>query len=320
MSRRLTTEEWIRRSIEFHGEKYDYSKSIYTRGDEKIIIICPDHGEQLQRAESHWKYGPRCCSGSKISSSKISNASEFIEKARRKYGEKYDYSHVDYVNSHTDVIIVCPIHGMFEQRPANHINSKGVGGCLSCSYELRQENMKMPLDIYIEKVDSIHNDRYDYSKVKYRNLNDNIEVICNNHGSFFPKANMHLYQKTGCPKCYKKTQTILFEIVREMFPMSDVMFDYKHPKLKFEDSNYPMELDIWVPDKKLAIEYQGEQHFMQHWSSEYSDRTESLDKIQQRDQEKRNACKTLGIKLIEIDYTWNREKKDIQEILNNHIR
>jgi hypothetical protein len=81
-----------------------------------------------------------------------------------------------------------------------------------------------------------------------------------------------------------------------------------------------MELDIWVPDKKLAIEYQGEQHFMQHWSSEYSDRTESLDKIQQRDQEKRNACKTLGIKLIEIDYTWNREKKDIQEILNNHIR
>ena len=66
MSRRLTTEEWIRRSIEFHGEKYDYSKSIYTRGDEKIIIICPDHGEQLQRAESHWKYGPRCCSGSRF--------------------------------------------------------------------------------------------------------------------------------------------------------------------------------------------------------------------------------------------------------------
>ena len=201
MRRRLTTEDWIRRSIEFHGEKYDYSKSIYTRGDEKIIIICPDHGEQLQRAESHWKYGPRCCSGSKISSSKVSNASEFIEKARRKYGEKYDYSHVDYVNSHTDVIIVCPIHGMFEQRPANHINSKGIGGCLDCSLELKSKKLRMPIEIFIKKVSQIHNNNYDYSKVKYNNMNDNIEVICKEHNSFFPRASMHLYQKTGCPDC-----------------------------------------------------------------------------------------------------------------------
>lgn len=40
---------------------------------------------------------------------------EFIAKAREVHGDKYDYSKVNYINNSTKVIIICPIHGEFEQ-------------------------------------------------------------------------------------------------------------------------------------------------------------------------------------------------------------
>ena len=45
---------------------------------------------------------------------------EFIAKAKAVHGDKYDYSQVEYVNNHTKVSIICPIHGVFRQRPLDH--------------------------------------------------------------------------------------------------------------------------------------------------------------------------------------------------------
>lgn len=46
---------------------------------------------------------------------------EFIKKARKVHGNKYDYSKVKYVNNQTKVRIVCPEHGEFSQRPIDHL-------------------------------------------------------------------------------------------------------------------------------------------------------------------------------------------------------
>ena len=53
MAQKLTTEEFIKRAKKVHGNKYDYSESIYTVNNEKIKIICPDHGVFLQDAKKH---------------------------------------------------------------------------------------------------------------------------------------------------------------------------------------------------------------------------------------------------------------------------
>lgn len=45
MPKKLTTEEWIARAKEKHGDKYDYSKSIYTGSQNKITVTCPEHGD-----------------------------------------------------------------------------------------------------------------------------------------------------------------------------------------------------------------------------------------------------------------------------------
>ena len=86
---------------------------------------------------------------------------EFIKKAKEIHGNKYDYSKAEYVDTHTKVSIICPIHGEFLQSP--HENYKG-NGCKKCLAEKRKLSHKE----FVEKAEKIHGKKYDYSKVDLR--------------------------------------------------------------------------------------------------------------------------------------------------------
>ena len=60
---------------------------------------------------------------------------EFIERAKALYGDKYDYSKVEYVNNKTKVCIICPKHGEFWQRPDMHLKGDGCKACNSSILE-----------------------------------------------------------------------------------------------------------------------------------------------------------------------------------------
>jgi hypothetical protein len=123
----------------------------------------------------------------------------------------------------------------------------------------------------------------------------------------------------GCSQCTKKNQRKLFKFVCELFAGNEVMFDYRHPELRFSESNLPMELDIWLPDKMLAFEYQGEQHFAPFWKGVVDLKPrQTLEATQKRDQEKREACEVNGIILIEVPYTWKGTMEWLVECLNEH--
>lgn len=51
--KKLTTEEFIARAKEVHGDKYDYSKVEYANKDAKVTIICPEHGPFEQKPHNH---------------------------------------------------------------------------------------------------------------------------------------------------------------------------------------------------------------------------------------------------------------------------
>ena len=109
---KLTTEEFIKKAREVHGDKYDYSKVEYVKSKAKVTIICPEHGEFLQTPQKHL-YGqgcPKCGHKSELTTE------EFIKKAREVHGDKYDYSNVEYVDAKTNVCIICKQHGVFWQR------------------------------------------------------------------------------------------------------------------------------------------------------------------------------------------------------------
>ena len=187
-SRKVTTEEFIKKARKVHGDKYDYSKVDYVNNNTKVTIICPTHGEFEQKPSGHLT-GRGCpyCSGKK----KLTTE-EFIEKARKVHGDKYDYSKVNYVDSNTKVTIICPTHGEFEQIPYLHYSG---GGCPSCS-----GNKKLTTEEFVERARIVHGDKYDYSKVKYVDSNTKVTIICPTHGEFEQTPFAHLLGQ-GCPVC-----------------------------------------------------------------------------------------------------------------------
>lgn len=123
--------------------------------------------------------------------------SEFIELATKKHNGKYIYDFVEYVDSETKVHIICPIHGVFDQKPNNHLQGQG---CLKCKYEEQSKKQLKPIDTLINEFNEVHHFKYDYSKVDYKGENVKIIVICPIHGEFEISPRSHL-KGVGCPKC-----------------------------------------------------------------------------------------------------------------------
>lgn len=122
---------------------------------------------------------------------------EFVERATKVHNGKYDYSKVVYVNNSTKVCIICPEHGEFWQSPYHHLLGKG---CFECSCAGRGQKRTHTNEWFIEKAKSIHGNKYDYSKTKYKGLSFKVCIICPEHGEFWQKAGSHL-QGCGCSRC-----------------------------------------------------------------------------------------------------------------------
>ena len=124
---------------------------------------------------------------------------EFIERAKKVHGDKYDLSKVRYVNMHTKIVIICPKHGEFLILPGHFIN--GVG-CKKCFDEKKKELYTKPFEKFVEEAREIHGDKYDYSKVEYINTGTKVCIVCPIHGEFWQSPHNHL-GGNGCPECKK---------------------------------------------------------------------------------------------------------------------
>lgn len=132
----LTTEEFIQKAKIIHGSKYDYSNVSYLNNHTGVIINCPIHGSFIQLPLNHLK-GEGCyeCGRIRTNESKKVPVLESIEKAKLIHGNLYDYSKVTYNKVSDKVIIICPIHGEFQQTMNNHLNGQGCPHCLQSKGE-----------------------------------------------------------------------------------------------------------------------------------------------------------------------------------------
>jgi flavoprotein len=183
-----TTEEWIIKAIKVHGNRYNYTKVEYINSRKKVEIICPEHGLFTQKASSHLNG----CGCSKCSGKYTPNTEEWIIKAIKIHGSKYDYSKVKYIKSLEKVEIICPEHGSFTQVSASHLNGFGCSKCAGLYTPTTEE--------WIIKAREVHGSKYDYSKVEYKKNKEKVEIICLKHGVFQQTPHGHL-QGLGCIKC-----------------------------------------------------------------------------------------------------------------------
>jgi hypothetical protein len=186
---KCTRDEFIEKAVLAHGNEYDYSLVNYIKNNGNVIIICKKHG-QFSQLRSHHLNGSGC---PKCASEKRTLTTEnFIEKAIKIHGNKYNYSKVNYMKSNIPITIICPIHGEFLIKPENHL----VGS--SCPY--CYNDGKLTTNEFINRSNIIHNFSYDYSKVDYKGYCIPITIICPEHGEFLQKPDGHLAGK-GCQYC-----------------------------------------------------------------------------------------------------------------------
>jgi len=199
LSRRLTSEEFIQRAKAVHGDRYDYSQSSYQDNFAKVTIICPDHGPFQQVPKNHIR-GRGCplCGGCE----QLTTA-QFVERSEEVHGDRYDYSLVKYVNTKAVVSIVCSEHGVFSQRPADHLSGHG---CQICAAILGGQKNRLTKDEFIERAEAIHGDQYDYSLVEYLNSETKVTIVCPNHGRFLQTPGNHLAGR-GCVDCATERRT-----------------------------------------------------------------------------------------------------------------
>lgn len=128
--RGLSTDEIVKMFTNLHGDKYDYSKVVYTKMHDKVTIICPEHGEFMQTPSKHL-LGQGCpeCAVDKRAEMKNIGQEEFIRRCKELYGDQYDYSKTKYVNMFEKVTVICKKHGEFMQRANGHLNGHGCPRC-----------------------------------------------------------------------------------------------------------------------------------------------------------------------------------------------
>ena len=158
---------------------------------------------------------------------------EFIRRAREIHGDKYDYSKVEYINNRTKICIICPVHGEFWQTPNRHLDGQG---CPKCGIKKRSAKKTLTTQKFINKAREIHGDKYDYSKVEYKNAKEKVCIICPKHGEFWQAPSCHL-NCNGCPECgkivcHKKTQLSQEEIIKRFEMVHNKQYDYSKVSYK----------------------------------------------------------------------------------------
>lgn len=289
------TLKFIEKAKEKHGNKYDYSKVKYVNNRTKICIICPNHGEFWQTPKDHLNgCGCKTCYNERRGVIRTKTNNVFINQANEVHKNKYNYSKTNYINANEKVCIICPKHGEFWMRPANHLKGQG---CPYCKNEKIAVSKRSNTKNFIERAAIKHNHKYDYSKVDYKNNYEKVCIICPEHGEFWQKPNDHL-RGIGCAICgqkYNRTELEILEALRKRYDN----VDYQHKEPFFASKTSYQTIDFFLPDYNIGIEYHGRQHFKPiiKFGGE-----EGFKKCRERDYRKYQKCKENNIKIFYLTF------------------
>ena len=282
---KLTQTEILNRFFNIHGDKYDYSSTIYHGIHKKIKIICQVHGEFEQVANNHLG-GKGCIKCNPKFGDKLT-IYNFIKRSSDIHNNFYNYSLVDYKNNKEKVKILCPKHGEFEQEPRNHLSGQK---CPTC-----QGNKKLIKNDFVERSIKIHGNKYNYELSEIDGVGNKTKIICPKHGIFEQIVDTHL-RGHGCPKCKdsKGEKIIEWYLTKNGITfMKQKMFD------KCKDIRN-LKFDFFLPDYNTCIEFDGKQHFkICEWGEK------KLKDSIKKDNIKNLFCKNNKIELLRISYDEN---------------
>ncbi len=305
-----TTEEFIKKANEVHKNKYSYINSIYLGATKKITINCLKHGEFSQTAINHLT--GRGCNKCRIENFviRVSDTLEtFIKKANKIHKNYYNYSKVNYIDSGTKIIIICPKHGEFYQTPNNHISGRKCAKCSDLNQGIKKRLSKKE---FMKKAREIHGDKYKYIFSDYENMHIPIRIICKKHGEFKQTPDNHLIAQCGCPKCSESKGEYK---IRKYLELNSI--EYQN-EFKIQTKNGRRFFDFYIKEKNLIIEFHGQHHYypVSFGSSKKDFAITNFKNGIKRDYEKEQWCIENKIDLLIIPY-WQKDM--IKDVLDFYL-
>ena len=231
-----TKEKFVRQAIKVHGNTYNYTKVVFTRMSDNVLISCNSCGLEFEQKANNHVQGSGCpeCGKAKCGSTPRLTLSTFIERSKKVHLDAYDYSDAIYTNIYTPVNIKCnTCNTMFKQSPEVHLKSKKCPVC---------QGRRKTTNSFIKELEVIHKNRYSYSKVKYTGSKNKVTLSCKVHGEFHSLAG-DLLKGTGCPKCADSSRVLpqtRSEFIGKAIAVHSNKYDYNY--VIYKNSNTKVDI------------------------------------------------------------------------------
>lgn len=351
MGARVSNAEYLTRAKEVWGDRWDYTSTVYAGSNKSLTVICPTHGDYLQRASSHLN-GELACVGCR---GVVADTSSLRSKAREVWGNRWDFSNTEYLGSRTKVNVICPLHGIFTQSIPYLL--QGRVGCKKCS------GQGVTTPDFIARSIKVWGDRWDYSNTEYISNSKPVYFVCKIHGEFSQAPSPHLRGQVGCLACvgrvwdqgsfierarevwgnrwgyeetvYKGSKTLLTITCRKHGKFEQIPTSHLRGSVGCSQCSWSItskgenevaefikglgfsvhrgrrdilsgkEVDIYVPEKGLAVEFNGVYfHSEQFISPEYH-------------AQKLQIAQSNGVRLLQV---WEDEWRVKRPILEEHLK
>ena len=319
---KLSIEIIRERSNKIHENKYYVISVEHSQGEKTMLKIkCSIHGEFNQAMNDHLS-GQGCyqCGKKKMTDAQRSTKEEFIKKAKDIHGDTYDYSLVEYVDSRTNVKLICKIHDqfIFMIQPSNHLFFNEYG-CQKCGYERTRNKKRLSHDVFIKRVNMVHGDLYDYSKSVYQGYYTPLIIICKKHGEFEIEPCYH-FKGAGCYSCNNQSSkpsrewlSMIQSSLLSPLQTNDSSYgEYTIPTTKFRADGYnPLTNTIYEFHGSF---WHGDPLLFSHDMINPKTCT-TMGELYQNTLDKKRRCIELGYNYVEIwESQWSHFKKFIRMV------
>ena len=267
---------------------------------DKCIVICPKHGEYEVIINSILKGKGKC---KKCVGKKATDIETFKKLFIQKYGKELDCNFDEYINMSTNITFICKKCGhKFKRLPYALLRNEYRDVCPECSLRKISEERTKSTEQFKLDVEKIYGKGvFDMTDTVYTKSSEYVTLKCNKCGRYFTKEANSLLQGNGCPYHYlnaSKSEDEIADFIKNkgfaIIRNDRSILDNKH------------ELDIYIPDKQFAIEFDGV-----FWHNE-------LNKPINYHLDKTEECKKKGIRLIHIfEDEWLDKSNIWKSMLNN---
>lgn len=288
-------QKFIEKSKSLYGDKFTYEKVNYINTNTPVIINCNNHGDFIVTPKEHYTKKNGGCQ--KCNNRYRRNVEDFIKEANLIHNNKYNYDKVNFDKISDKITITCPIHKDFTQQARAHLRGNG---CIQCAGLKR-----VTTNEFIQKAHEVHNNKYEYSKVIYKNNRTPVLITCKKHGDFPQAPSNHLLGH-GCPKCIESLGEKTIQLILDK---NNIVYIKQK---KFKDclgigKKFCRQLpfDFYLPSFNTCIEYDGRQHTQPAYGEEQLEIQKKIDKI------KDDYCLKNNINLVRVPFTLKKDNVEI---------